>query len=290
MYPWLMTNPPVPAYGAFLVLAVVCAWLLARRQARQRGLDPSHVDILVPLLMASGVVGAWLFGLWTRQLTGSAAGGLVLAGALVACTLAGILYSRLAALPLGILGDLMAAPAALAIAIGRLGCLLAGCCYGNACPAAWPESLGLHFPPGSVAFAEHVWAGLLDPHAAATPPLIPVQLIEAAACALLAGCLWKLSARIRQGSGIDGEAFLALGIGYGCLRFALEFLRADNPSAAGPLTFSQSLMPLLVAASLATGWIRRRWAGYWGLKTAPAAPLPRPEKGKDAPAAIGAHP
>lgn len=285
MHPWLSTTPPIPAYGAFLVLAVVAAWQLARRAARQWGLDPSHVDLFIPLLMAAGVAGAWVFGLWTRQLTGTDAGGLVLAGALVACTTAGILYGRLAALPLGILGDLMAAPAALAIAIGRLGCLLAGCCYGNSCSI----SLGLHFPPGSIAFSDWVRSGALEPHATATPPLVPVQLIEAAGCLLLTLCLWKLAARIRQGKGIPGEAFLALGIGYGCLRFVLEFLRADNPSVAGPFTFSQAIMPFLLAAALATVWIRRRCAKPWGLTTF-QDPL-RPEKpGKDAPTAMGAHP
>jgi phosphatidylglycerol:prolipoprotein diacylglycerol transferase len=46
--------------------------------------------------------------------------------------------------------DIVAPSAAMGLAIGRIGCLLNGCCYGNVCDAAWH----IRFPHGSVAMLE----------------------------------------------------------------------------------------------------------------------------------------
>jgi phosphatidylglycerol:prolipoprotein diacylglycerol transferase len=264
MHPWLLTTPPVSSYGACLVTAVIAAWLLTRSNARRRGLDASHVDLLVPLLVVAGIAGAWGFGLWTRAVTGTE-GGLVLAGAMVVPTVVGIVYARLAGIPLGVLGDLFAASGALAIAMGRVGCLLAGCCYGKACATGFPAGAGLRFPPGSVAFAELVGSAALDGHATETPPLLPVQLLEIAGCLVLMASVWKVSARVGRGRAVSGDAFLSLGGGYAVLRFFLEYLRADNPPAWAGLTFSQGVLLVVLAAALVTGWARRRWARRWGL-------------------------
>src|SRR6185436_13266476 len=53
------------------------------------------------------------------------------------------------------LGDLAAPTLAIGHGIGRLGCTLAGCCFGAACRAPW----GVAFPRGSVAFDELQGAG-----------------------------------------------------------------------------------------------------------------------------------
>lgn len=44
-------------------------------------------------------------------------------------------------------------------------------------------------------------------------------------------------------------------IGYGGWRFAVEFLRGDNPAVLGPLTFSQLLSVLLALVGV---WLLRR--------------------------------
>lgn len=279
MAPWLLANPPVPTYGLCLLAAIVAGWLLARRCARARGVDPSHVDFLVPLLVAAGIVGAWAFGLWTRAMTGSE-GGLVLAGALLLPLLAGIAYARLAMLPLGETGDLFAAPVALTIAIGRVGCLFAGCCFGKVCATSFPAAAGIHFPPASVAFGELVRLGLLDPHAHQTPPLVPVQALEAAGCLVLMMLVRIVASRVRRGRGVAGEAFLTLGLGYALLRFALEFARADNPPAWGWLTFSQGIMIGVFAAAVLTAWVRRHWKGPLGLARPGKQPAPPGDGGE----------
>src|SRR5438132_974386 len=58
---------------------------------------------------------------------------------------------------------------------GRIGCLLAGCCFGAPCAAPW----GLAFPRGSVAYDDLDAGGALAWGASRTMPLHPTQLYEA---------------------------------------------------------------------------------------------------------------
>ena len=101
-------------------------------------------------------------------------------------------------------GDSFAVPVAASVAVGRLGCFVAGCCYGR------PTSL-----PWGVVFAQH--DGL---------PRHPTQLYEAAflfALGLSAWFLWRQPARVA------GRCFGFYAIGYAIWRFCQEFLRDDTP-------------------------------------------------------------
>jgi phosphatidylglycerol:prolipoprotein diacylglycerol transferase len=260
MHPWLFNVPPISTYGACIVCGLILAWLLARRTAKSAGVDPSLIDLLIPLVVGAGLAGSYAFGWWTDALTDEATHGFVLVGAMIFATVMGIAYALIASLPLGVLGDIFAAPAALGIACGRVGCFFAGCCYGkistfNLFPFC------IRFPRGSFAFSEQVRAGLIPAAADASLPIYPVQLYEAALCALLA---WVLASRLGPPK-IPGERFLLLGIGYGLIRFPLEFLRADNPPAVGGLTFSQAASIAVGIAAVVTWVVRRRCAGSLNL-------------------------
>ncbi|MGN6369696.1 MAG: prolipoprotein diacylglyceryl transferase [Phycisphaerae bacterium] len=252
MHPWLVNGWPVTTYGVCIVFGLILAWLLARRLAGRAAVDASLVDLMVPLVVGAGIAGAYAFGWWTDAVTAEASHGVVLVGAMVCATAAGVGYSVLARIPIGVIGDVLAAPAALGIACGRVGCFFAGCCYGKVAPW-W---LGVRFPRGSFAFVEQVRGGALEADALASLPVYPVQLMEAGLCAGLAGLLVSGFSR-RQ---VVGERFLLLGVGYALIRFVLEFLRADNPPVVGVLTFSQVACGWLLAVSLLTLWVRRRWA------------------------------
>jgi phosphatidylglycerol:prolipoprotein diacylglycerol transferase len=179
----------------------------------------------------------------------------VLVGAMVCATAAGVAYALRARIPLGVIGDVLAAPAAVGIACGRVGCFSAGCCFGKVTPA-WLAWAGVRFPRGSFAFVEQVRSGALSAGADGSLPVYPVQLMEAALCAGLAYILLRRFA----GRGISGERFLLLGMEYAVIRFALEFLRGDNPAVAGGMTFSQVACMGMFVAALATMIARRRWA------------------------------
>lgn len=103
----------------------------------------------------------------------------------------------------------------LAQAFGRIGCLLAGCCYGI--PVSW----GVHMDPAS---------------GAPSGALLPVQLLEAAGAAVLFVVLARLGSR-RQAPGFLLSIYL---LSYGALRFVLEFFRYDAiRGSIGALSVSQ---------------------------------------------------
>lgn len=91
---------------------------------------------------------------------------------------------------------------ALTQGIGRIGCLLSGCCYGKVCK--W----GVKYPPGSFPF-ERVGDACV----------FPVQLVEA----LLLVCLFAICLK----SVFRFRAVVYL-VGVAGIRFVLEFFRGDN--------------------------------------------------------------
>lgn len=253
MHPWLLHFPPVSTYGAVIVAGFVAAWIWARRRARAAGVEPSRLDLLMPLLLGMGLIGAWTFGRLTAALTHAAADSAVLIGSLLVCTTAGIFYAVLNRIPLGVLGDICAAPLALGIGMGRIGCFFAGCCFGKV-SGGTTLFTAVHFPVGSLPFRDQVERGLLSMESISSLGVYPVQLYESALCLALASLLAR-----RIGRGVMGERFLELGLGYAAIRFVLEFLRADNPPIGG-LTFSQWGSILIAVVAAATWLLRRRYA------------------------------
>jgi phosphatidylglycerol:prolipoprotein diacylglycerol transferase len=90
--------------------------------------------------------------------------------------------------------------------------------------------------------------------AALSAPVHPTQLYEAAGALLVAWCAARAAARRR----VPGEGFLAFGMGYGAVRFAVEGLRADNPPLALGLTLSQWVAAAGAATCAALLVARRR--------------------------------
>ncbi|HEY8531448.1 MAG TPA: prolipoprotein diacylglyceryl transferase, partial [Limnochorda sp.] len=93
----------------------------------------------------------------------------------------------------------------------------------------------------------------------------PVFLYESAACLALFGLLWQRAARPRATAGPGrlrprtlppGSQAAAYLMGYGLIRFAVEFVRIGEPFLAG-LTLAQWVSLLMVAG----GWGVTRWAG-----------------------------
>ncbi len=100
-------------------------------------------------------------------------------------------------------GDSFAAPVAASIAVGRLGCFVAGCCYGR------PTTL-----PWGVVFEQH---GPLARH--------PTQLYESAFHATAAVVLYRL----QQAGMFRGNLIKLYIVAYAVYRFFTEFLREEQP-------------------------------------------------------------
>jgi prolipoprotein diacylglyceryltransferase len=235
MYPFIGNQNWVSSYGLVLLIALVTCWWLARRNAKAAGIDPSHIDVLVPA--------ALLIGLAVSMLQPEHRVRLI--PLITVCLGVVIAYSRLTHQSIGRMTDVLALPTIAAIMIQRVGCFLAGCCWGDPIGHGVPAWMGVDFPAGSFAHEQHVTLGLIGPDAASSLPVHATQLYEA----VLLLPLFVLLARPKMGRLSPGELTLLAAGGYAVVRFAIEFLRADNVAVIGPLSGTQ-LVCILVALCL----------------------------------------
>jgi phosphatidylglycerol:prolipoprotein diacylglycerol transferase len=144
------------------------------------------------------------------------------------------------------------------LGFGRMGCLLAGCCYGLRSDGG----LALSFPGHSPASEAQFKAGLLHSASEHSLRVLPTQVFESAmSFGIAAFCLLWLHGRKRY----DGQVFVAfLGL-YAAGRFLLELLRDDDRGGLGSLSTSQLIGVALVALAVAIHVRRSRAAA-----TAPA--------------------
>jgi phosphatidylglycerol:prolipoprotein diacylglycerol transferase len=244
----------VSTYTAVNALAILVAGMVAFHRL-VRGLDqpPQVVVRGATLIILAGLLGRYLVRavLVVQDLVRGGdlhwAGGNSFVGALAGGSLAWLLYCRRHHIPLGQAFDLgLAAPLPLGQAIGRLGCLAAGCCFGKPTDS-W---LGVYLPD----------------HAGLWAMRYPTQLLAAAANLLIFFTLLAMERYRRRRSpphpnplpqGERGLSPLPWGRGRGrgktppfdsflfllylglyCLkRFVLEFLRGDALPVLGPVSW-----------------------------------------------------
>ncbi len=189
-------------------------------------------------------------------------GGYVFYGGLLLAIPVGITFLRRRGVAAWDVADLASWAIPFGLILGRLGCLLAGCCFGGVDDGPF----SLTFPRHSPAWQQHVEAHLIERSASASLPVHPTQLYEAVAAAAIA--LWCY-VRYRSGKHFRGELLFHFLLAYSIFRIAVEFLRADDRGAwiGGVATTSQLLsLPLLAWAV----WVLRRRQPW------PWPPQPRP--------------
>jgi phosphatidylglycerol:prolipoprotein diacylglycerol transferase len=171
--------------------------------------------------------------------------GFVLYGGLIAGIAAGVLYIKMRGQSLGVIADLSAPSIMLALAFGRIGCFLNGCCHGvTRIGGGFPT---VKFPPDSPAahYQKKAWNEWSD-------PVHPTQLYETAATLGFFFVLsWLYRSKKRKA---NGEIFLIMCMLYGAWRFVIEFARGDErPAWLGELSYSQVVS---IVAFLAAGiWL-----------------------------------
>jgi phosphatidylglycerol:prolipoprotein diacylglycerol transferase len=238
-------------YGVMLAAAYLLGLQLAIVRARRAGLDSGRVLDLGVYLVIAALLGAKFLLLFVNfgyfrsnpgEIFVLLRSGGVFYGGLIGATLVAFWYIRRHGLPLWTTCDMFAPGIALGHVVGRLGCLLAGCCYGK------PTSV-----PWAITFT--------DPFAAAnvgTPlniPLHPTQIYEAGAELLI---LVFLLMTERRGRRFPGRTFWGYMFLYAVSRFAIEFYRGDERGIIWGLSTSQSISLIIAPLSLVMLLLLRR--------------------------------
>lgn len=178
-------------------------------------------------------------------------GGFTFYGGLIGATLAAWWLFKRDRFPFWKATDMGGMMVPIGLGFGRLGCLLAGCCFGA--PTDGP--LGLTFPPSSPASDWQAREGLLDHHLLASLPVHPTQIYEsAAAFALAAFGILYMHPRKRY----DGHVFVAFLALYAMARFVIELVRSDDRGGFFGLSTSQWIALLMLALALALHRVRVR--------------------------------
>jgi phosphatidylglycerol:prolipoprotein diacylglycerol transferase len=166
MHPKLFEIPfihwPVPSYGLMMVIAFLVAVSLIRYLSRNITPDPQYITNASLYSLIAGVVGARLFyvihhfdDFQGRLLSVFAIwnGGLeLLGGVLLAIAVIGF-YCRYHKLPVRRYLDILAIGLMLALAFGRIGCFLNGCCFGKPTNLPW----AVRFPYRSDAYYSQIY-------------------------------------------------------------------------------------------------------------------------------------
>jgi phosphatidylglycerol:prolipoprotein diacylglycerol transferase len=182
------------------------------------------------------------------------AGGLTYYGGLVGASAAAWFLLKRDQFPFWKAADMAGFAIPLGLAFGRLGCLMAGCCFGVTCRLPWAVS----FPWRSAASEEQFKDHLLATSKAWSLPVHPTQSYESAASlAIAATCLLWVHGRKRY----DGQVFASFLALYAVARFLLEMLRNDDRGGLFGLSTSQLIGVALLGLAAAIHATRGRRAG-----------------------------
>lgn len=228
----------VHGYGLMIGIGFVAAYLLTEYRAKKRGMDSDIILSLAFYTIVSGIVSAKLLYYATvfdeiledPGMLLNLGDGFVVYGGIIGGVLGGWLFCRIKKLPFFAYFDLVVPAVALAQGFGRIGCFLAGCCYGLQMET-----------PFSIVFTNSDFA----PNGV---PLLPVQLMASGLDFIHCLLLLAASKRLRA----DGQTAALYLICYSIGRFALEFLRGDLiRGSVGRLSTSQFISLFILAGGIA---------------------------------------
>lgn len=226
MYNEILTIGPVTihGYGLMIGLGVVAALLLGDYRAKKFGLNGDHIYGMTFSAVILGFLAARILFIITewegflqnpmQYLSGA---GFVVYGGIIGGALTIYGFCKIKKIDMLSYLDLMIPSVALAQGFGRIGCFLAGCCYGKETDS---------------------WLGVVFTNSDFAPngvKVLPTQLFMAGGDILLmAVLLWYAAKRPLRGR--TSALYLIL---YSIGRFAIEFLRNDDRGTVGMLSTSQ---------------------------------------------------
>lgn len=227
------------SYGLMLAIGMLSAIFVAEYRAGKLGLQANEILPLGVIGIIGGMLGAKVL-YWITEIPEiikdpsiltNFAEGYVVYGGIIGGIIGGAIYLRIKKLKFFPYLDLAVVSIALAQGFGRIGCLLAGCCYGRQTDAWY----GMEFNHSDIAPA-HV-------------KLIPTQLFSSLLDFIHFGILVFIASRVK-GKGKDGIIGGFYMLFYGMGRFAVEMLRDDPRGAVGSLSTSQFISIFMVIAGI----------------------------------------
>ena len=250
MHPILFKIGPITiyTYGVMVAIGIFFGSLILMKLAEKEGIPKKDVADTAFWSVVAGIVGARVFFFiynpeylnpWYRVFY-FWEGGLVWYGGVIFGALTALYFVKKREIPVWKFADIVSIPLSVGLGSGRIGCTMAGCCYGKECHA--PFAITFH-----------------DPHSAAPLgiPLCPTQPISSVANFLIAGILYLLYRRRKAAGEIFGF-YLVL---YGIFRFLIEFWRATPKDILGFLSNNQVISIIMVVAGLGVVCYRRRNVG-----------------------------
>jgi len=216
-------------YGIMMVIGMAAAIGIIAIQSKRFNF-PSQDAVLTGLIaIAGGIAGAVLvrpvtkipeviinWGFFSKlplaDFLGWFFGGLMFYGGVIGGVIAGFIYCRKFGISLVYITDIFAPAIPIGHAFGRVGCFLAGCCYGVETSHSHP--FAVIYPPRTDGYeALAAPAGI---------PLLATPLIEVGGNIIIA-CILLFKPKHK----VTGRDISLYGIMYSIQRFVLEFYRGD---------------------------------------------------------------
>ncbi|MBO7336273.1 MAG: prolipoprotein diacylglyceryl transferase [Lachnospiraceae bacterium] len=229
----------IHSYGLCIAVGIIVAYLVAEFRVKRKGMSVDTCFNMAAIAAICGMLGAKLMYyiveiksiIENPRLLLDFANGFVVYGGIIGGSIACFIYAKVKKLDVLKWFDMIIPEIAIAQGFGRIGCLMAGCCYGrettSACHIVFTHS---HFAPNNV------W-------------LYPTQIMSAAGnfinFLLLVFVIDKL---FKNRRGIVTSFFL---IFYSVGRFVIEIFRGDlERGFVGSLSTSQFVSIFIFAAGI----------------------------------------
>lgn len=221
MYPFInVFGISIPTYGLCFSLGLLLALLISYARIKKAGLNEDKFLNLAIISIFTGMICAYLLYIFVTYplseiiesiTSGSFAVfkelGLVFYGGLIGGVVSGVIYCIRAKLRFFDYAAVIVPVIPLAHAVGRIGCFLAGCCFGKVIDT--PISVYYSHPTGGAPIGV---------------PVFPIQLLEAALNLIIFAVLLVYTRK-----SLKKYSVLPLYLGlYSIVRFSVEFGRADE--------------------------------------------------------------
>ncbi len=233
------------------MIGVALAAFWAAKRTEKFGLEPEAVWDALLWMIIPGILGArgvYMATHWNEfagqpdRIFSLQFNGLTSFGGIIFGFIGLLVFLKIKKIPLWPMLDTVGVPGLVAHAIGRIGCLLNGCCFGYPCTDGYCVHVEGH-----------------------TGAFLPAQGFDTIMCLIIAGILLLIERKQLK----PGVGFMFCIVGYGASRFVYEFWRAGPfDSASGtylpdllgstPLTKAQWMSTLLILVSIIVIILRLR--------------------------------